>query len=540
MPFMRNWNFSQRLYALCGFLILCMCTIGFVSYRVMNHLSTQLLDVSDVQLPAVRNMSLADMMHDGVRSSVLHYILLTEIGEPGEQKQAADEFQEMSSNLQTYLRNIDSLNIRPETRTAISQAKPEVDQYIAVGSRIVEMLKAGRRADAIADLKTFNQSFDGLEEKLEVLGELIEKDANQSRDAGTGDIQLSVVLSVFFTLVGGFLSLWSVRAIISLMSGSFERLVAEKMEMLEVVDELKNVSQSLSSTSEHQTAAIQKTASAAHEISSMAQVNADRSTNAMESVEASKSSAEGGQAIVRNLIEAHEKIATSNRKVLDQIESNSKQLAEMVRVINTIGDKTKIINDIVFQTKLLSFNASVEAARAGEHGKGFAVVAEEIGNLAHMSGSAADEISKLLIESSSKADRIVKQTAQDAQILFEEANASIRLGSEITERCGQSLDQIVLDISNVNHVSSEIKLASSEQAVGVEEINSAIKRLTDLNANNEDASNSTRAATENLNMRLDSLTRVIDDLGHLFDVKTNRFHDRKAGHTESGFASHAA
>ena len=57
-----------------------------------------------------------------------------------------------------------------------------------------------------------------------------------------------------------------------------------------------------------------------------------------------------------------------------------------------IKDKVNIINDIVFQTKLLSFNASVEAARAGENGKGFAVVAEEVGNLASVSGKAANEI----------------------------------------------------------------------------------------------------------------------------------------------------
>ncbi len=56
-----------------------------------------------------------------------------------------------------------------------------------------------------------------------------------------------------------------------------------------------------------------------------------------------------------------------------------------------IGDKTKVINDIVFQTKRLSFNASVEAARAGEHGKGFAVVAEEVGNLAQMSKDKVQE-----------------------------------------------------------------------------------------------------------------------------------------------------
>ena len=61
-------------------------------------------------------------------------------------------------------------------------------------------------------------------------------------------------------------------------------------------------------------------------------------------------------------------------------ESN-KEIQEIVKVIAEIGNKTKVINDIVFQTKLLSFNASVEAARAGENGKGFAVVAEEVGKL---------------------------------------------------------------------------------------------------------------------------------------------------------------
>ncbi len=80
-------------------------------------------------------------------------------------------------------------------------------------------------------------------------------------------------------------------------------------------------------------------------------------------------------------------------------ERSSEQLKAVVDTVHRISEKTGIINDIVFQTKLLSFNASVEAARAGEHGKGFAVVAEEIGGLATTSGGAAVEITKIVEES---------------------------------------------------------------------------------------------------------------------------------------------
>ena len=65
-------------------------------------------------------------------------------------------------------------------------------------------------------------------------------------------------------------------------------------------------------------------------------------------------------------------------------------------IIQEIEDKTKAIDEIVFQTKLLSFNASVEAERAGEHGRGFSVVAQEVGNLAQLSGKSAAEINEIL------------------------------------------------------------------------------------------------------------------------------------------------
>jgi methyl-accepting chemotaxis protein len=82
---------------------------------------------------------------------------------------------------------------------------------------------------------------------------------------------------------------------------------------------------------------------------------------------------------MERLVSTVQEVGHGNEKVRQDIIQNYDEIAGISKVIATIEERTKVINDIVFQTKLLSFNASVEAARAGEHGKGFAVVAEEVG-----------------------------------------------------------------------------------------------------------------------------------------------------------------
>ena len=98
-----------------------------------------------------------------------------------------------------------------------------------------------------------------------------------------------------------------------------------------------------------------------------------------------------------NVLESNVSEATrNNNEVMKMISNTTQMLGELTSSFSEVVEKTAMINDIVFQTKLLSFNASVEAARAGEHGKGFSVVAEEIGNLAAMSGDSAISIQKTL------------------------------------------------------------------------------------------------------------------------------------------------
>jgi methyl-accepting chemotaxis protein len=181
-------------------------------------------------------------------------------------------------------------------------------------------------------------------------------------------------------------------------------------------------------------------------------------------------------------------------------ESNA-QIGEIVKVIREIDSKTKVINDIVFQTKLLSFNASVEAARAGEHGKGFAVVAEEVGNLAAMSGGAAEEISSLLESSIQKVESIAGLT-----------KTKVEGGTVVAQDCGSVLDDIVKSVTSVTKMAGEISSACTEQSQGVQEITKAMNQLDQMTQQNAATSEEAASAAEELSAQAESLNSLVRTL----------------------------
>lgn len=131
------------------------------------------------------------------------------------------------------------------------------------------------------------------------------------------------------------------------------------------------------------------------------------------------------------------------RNKMEELQNtSSSQLKHVVETVHMISEKTGIINDIVFQTKLLSFNASVEAARAGEHGKGFAVVAEEIGGLATSSGSAAIEVTKIVEESRSQLSCAVDSITNGLDNFQSDIDRAYGLWEDVSQELGSSFSQV--------------------------------------------------------------------------------------------------
>lgn len=268
----------------------------------------------------------------------------------------------------------------------------------------------------------------------------------------------------------------------------------------------------LSEAATEQAAGLQETMSAIEEISAMVTQNAESANRAQKSVQTNNDATNEGVQSVDQMLNAISEIKSSNNEILDQMKVSNQEFAEIVKIIATIGEKTKVINDIVFQTKLLSFNASVEAARAGENGKGFSVVADEVGKLAEMSGRSAKEISEMLSESIDRVNSIVEKTKSKVDVLVETGHEKIVLGETTAEKCRDALMKISENAGLTTSLITEIAHASKEQAQGVQEINNAITQLDQVTQQNSAVAQQSSVQAEGLSQEAQQLNQAVNNL----------------------------
>lgn len=304
------------------------------------------------------------------------------------------------------------------------------------------------------------------------------------------------IKNIFLLIIGVVVLLVSVFGVL-LSSNLSKRIsnVTDKLKklsetLIETSEKISQSSKKLSQVSSSQAASLQETTSSVDEISSMVHKNADAANKSSSISQKSNETGEKGKVRISSMVDSMKDIAKSN----NEVESISK-------VISEISSKTKIINDIVFQTKLLSINASVEAAKAGEHGKGFAVVAEEVGNLAAISGKASLEITELINTSTNRVGEIVS-TVKDKVVR----------GEKSVEDCGQVLDEILKDASEVNAMVKEIAVASAEQSTGVNEVTKAMRQLDSSMHENTGISGQTAKMAEGLYQQAEDLNQTVADL----------------------------
>lgn len=285
-------------------------------------------------------------------------------------------------------------------------------------------------------------------------------------------LQILFINIIVMIVIIMIVSLTIVREIVNSMEGITRDLDESSREVSVASSQLDAASQKLAEGSTEQAASIQETSSTLEETASMVKQNRENTQQAAVLAKQSKDYAN--------------KSNTEMQKMMTAMDDLKKSSAEIAKII-------KVIDEIAFQTNILSLNAAVEAARAGDAGKGFAVVAEEVRSLAQRSAQAAKDTT-VIIESN--------------------INLSVN-GADMAKDVQKSISEIDIQSKKVSELLDEISVATDEQAQGVDQINKAISQMEIVLSSNAQTAEESSSASKALYAQTLTMNDIIARLNDI-------------------------
>lgn len=505
--FLHNIKIRSKLFMAFGLFIVLMVVSSALSLFSLDRANTGMQDIITNDYPTtVKANLLIDNFNDFIIAQQL--MLLDEEGRWSQSSQK--ELSEISQRISALLDELSRENSHDaDSQKIINEIREARQQYLESRFRILKDIQSNNRQAAIQEMMTRTVQVQKVyKDKVQELIAVQDAQMHEASVQVKNNRTLLITLALISIAAGGVMGWYIVRSITrplddavrfaeAIADGDLTRhittdykdetgvllqaLMAMKTRLLDIVQEVQNGSESISTAAaqivagnqdlaartEEQASSVEETAASMEQITATVKNTADHTS------EATKLSA-GAASVVKN-----------NGEMMNQVTQKMRVINDTA---NRMSDIINIIDSIAFQTNILALNAAVEAARAGEHGRGFAVVAGEVRQLAQKSASSASEIRNLIEDSTSQTQE----------------------GMHLVEKASALINGMVDNVEEMDVILREIGQASREQTDGISQINSAIGLIDAATQQNSCLVEESVAAAASLNEQALHLKELVN------------------------------